>query len=224
VATVRGLQLHDNIVQFEDMSPTVGILAKNMDKFDLDIRSFRVPLERSVQGVMAPSFQRNFDVGGRPPWAPLSETTKLLKQKLGYGNRGTLVRTGLLRRVVGQKNIWSIGRNGALITGKEQGWQRATERGRTVGLYARLHQGGYEGQMMSGRAEREGGMREALESMFADINEAYRTGTTMTTSRSRPIPARPFIMMQGDDMDDIEQVFADWLDERMTRVFERGAL
>lgn len=221
-ATVRGLELHENIMQFEDMSPSIGILAKRVDKFELDIRSFRVPLERSIQRVMAPSFQRNFDVGGRPTWAPLSETTKVIKRQLGYGDRGTLVRTGMLRRVVGQKNIWSIGRSGALITGKEQGWQRRVERGRTVGTYARLHQGGYSGQMMGARAEREGGMREGLQSLFDDINESYRTGNVLTGGGSQPIPARPFIVMQGDDMDDIERVFGDWLDERMTAVWERG--
>lgn len=224
MATVRGLKLHENIMQFEDMSPTIGILAKDVDRFDLDIRSFRVPLERSISQVMGPSFRRNFDVGGRPAWAPLSETTKLIKRRLGYGDKGTLVRTGLLRRVVGQKNIWSIGRNGALITGKETGWQRKADRGRTVGMYARLHQGGYEGQMMSARTEREGGQREGLLSLFDEINEALASGSVLTASRSQPIPARPFIVMQGDDMDDIEEVFGDWLDERMTRIFEKGAI
>lgn len=85
------------------ITPPAWIIAASFFAFAIDLRSFRVPLKRAVQQVASPSMQKNFELGGRPAWEPLAEGT--LKQK--QGDR-TLVETGLLQRVAGQLNLWTI--------------------------------------------------------------------------------------------------------------------
>ena len=45
----------------------------------------------------------------------------------------------------------------------------------------------------------------------------HQTGFSRNTKKGvHTIPARPFIMMQADDEEKIEQIFDDWLNERVT--------
>lgn len=153
------------------MIPTAAILVRDFDKLGLDIRSFRVPLERSVREVLAPSLRRNFDVGGRPnAWAELSGYTILQREQQGYEPFAPLVRTGRLQRVAGQLNLWTI--NGpageAYISSLPQrAWYGAIQ-----------HMG------------------------FVGGNDAVT-------------PARPWALIQAEDIDGVEEVFETWLDERL---------
>src|SRR4051812_5701346 len=89
-------------------SPSPILLAEGFNDFALSFRSFKEPLKRSIQEVVAPSLQQNFDVGGRPtPWIPLAETTLERRSKRGYGSK-PLKRSGRLQRTAGQLNIWKI--------------------------------------------------------------------------------------------------------------------
>lgn len=135
MATVSGLTFAPGLMAHRvsiDMhfEPSVGISAKKLDKLGLDIRSFRVPLHRSVKQVMVPSIRMNFDSGGRPPWEPLTAFT--IKRK--NGNSRPLIRTGALRRVASQINIWTITNSMALVADLPQSvW------------YGKVHQAGYGG-------------------------------------------------------------------------------
>ena len=116
-----------------NFEPSVGIMARRFDKLGIDIRSFRVPLQRAVKQVMIPSIRQNFDSGGRPAWAPLSDFT--VKKK---GNANILIDGGGLRHVMGQINIWTIDTEKAMITDLPQKvW------------YGKLHQAGYGGTQTS---------------------------------------------------------------------------
>lgn len=97
------------------LSPPGWVMAADFATLGLDIRSHREPLKRAVQGVLAGSFRYNFDVGGRPGWEPLAESTVQIKHDLGYPP-DILVRTGKLKRVAGQLNIWTITREEAYVT------------------------------------------------------------------------------------------------------------
>jgi phage gpG-like protein len=92
------------------MIPSPYILASQFDKLGANIRSFKVPLERSIKQVLAPSFQKNFDVGGRPTaWEALSSITVDKKRSLGSRwPEKPLMRKGRLKRTAGQLNIWTI--------------------------------------------------------------------------------------------------------------------
>ena len=79
-----------------------------------DVRSFREPLKRSVKQVMGPSFRKNFEVGGRPTWPPLADETLRIKAQQNYPD-DILIRTGKLRRVAGQLNLWSFSKDDARV-------------------------------------------------------------------------------------------------------------
>lgn len=92
-----------------DFDPMPTLYAHSMYELALDIRSYREPLKRAIQGVLSPSFRHSFDTGGRPPWEPLSESTIERKTAKGVAQPDKiLVETGALRRVVSQLNIWTI--------------------------------------------------------------------------------------------------------------------
>jgi len=92
-----------------DFEPEPVILAASFETFGLDIRSFREPLLRSVRQVLAPSLKKNFDVGGRPAWIPLSDITIAEKSRKGASDPSApLIRSGKLRRKAGQINFWHI--------------------------------------------------------------------------------------------------------------------
>src|SRR6478609_7078686 len=84
--------------------PSVGILARKVDKLNLSIRSFKEPLHDSVKKVMIPSIRKNFDAQGRPAWTPLSAATVLRRGATGP----ILNRSGALRRTMGYLKIWTI--------------------------------------------------------------------------------------------------------------------
>jgi phage gpG-like protein len=157
-------------------SPSIGISARNLDKFGMDIRSFREPLKRSIQQVLAPSFRKNFDAQGRPvKWAPLAEFTV---EKRG-SSEPILDRSGLLKRTIQQLNIWSLDSEKAAITDLPQKiW------------YGKLHQAGSKG----------------------------------TGKATFSFPERPFVLIQGEDYDAIEEVFLKWIEERAiaSKAFKPG--
>jgi phage gpG-like protein len=205
----RGLRVDDGILQFE-FKPSVGISARAIDKMGVDIRSFREPLKRVVQQVMAPSFLKNFDQGGRPDaWTPLSEATLELKAARGHGSR-IMIATGALRRVTGQLNLWTITTETATIRSLPDKVS-----------YGGIHQQGYGGKgggsKMKARLKAAGGdAKAALRDLDDDLIMAMRTGKKLSAGGAvSEIPARPFVVIQDEDYDKIEEVFVEWLTERM---------
>lgn len=104
------------MIQFDtQLLPPASVINADLSELGVSIRSYREPLKRAVQQVLAPSIQKNFDVGGRPPWPPLAEGTILDKTRAGLADMSPLVRTGMLRRVAGQLNIWTLNSDEAHI-------------------------------------------------------------------------------------------------------------
>lgn len=155
-----------------DISPSPMLFMAEQHALAVDIRSFREPLKRAIQGVLGPSFRHNFEVGGRPSWAPLSEETVRRKAQQGASDPGKiLVETGKLARVAGQLNIWEInGQQGEAHVAELPGAE-----------YGAFHQSGF------------------------------------THHRGGEVPAREFLVIQPQDMDEIEQVFDIWVRERFRR-------
>lgn len=153
--------------------PLPEILVSDFNAAAVEIRSFREPLKRAIQGVVAPSLRRNFAVGGRPPWTPLDENT--IAQK---GFDTILVETGKLEQKAGQLNIWFID-GGYLSEGNE----------------AEAHISDLSG---------------------VEYGELHETGT-------RHMPARPWAILQPDDINDIEATFEAYINERIGRTILRGA-
>lgn len=208
----QGLRVDRDIMAFE-FSPSVGILARNINKLGIDIRSFREPLQRAIREVMIPSIQKNFEVGGRPDWEPLSDVTLDIRAREGRGDK-VLVRTGALKRNMSYMTMWDINEERAIIKDLPQRvW------------YGKLHQAGYgtmraqissEISKAAKRGERissdEAGKR-AMKSIDASLKAAMSSGTKVR--RAASIPARPFVLIQPEDEDAIRRVFDDWMEERI---------
>jgi phage gpG-like protein len=183
-------------------SPTIGITTARIDKLGIDIRSFHEPLKRSVQKVIAPSFRKNFDVGGRPRWENYAEpTTAEIQPRLHGGTHSLLIKSGRMRRTISQLNVWNITRTSALLNNvPDKIW------------YANLHQAGYEGK----GAKRKTTSARELRQRGATGRSIFKVGST-SAKRVPPIPARPFVMLQPEDIKDIHKVFDEWLGERIAK-------
>lgn len=215
-SAVQKIRFDKSITRFE-FQPSLGIVAKAVDRWAIDIRSFREPLKRSIQQVMIPSFKKNFATGGRPPWEGLSENTI---KKRNFSAWPILVRSGALRRGVTTLKIWSITPASATIKDlPDRIW------------YGKVHQGGYEGdEAMIGGGKWFDKYRNAARQVLgddADEREVNKLGLRMFDKRllahgaspgaRADIPARPFAVFQDEDLDDIQEIFADWLIERARR-------
>ena len=143
-----------------DWLPGLKIVSAAIFEFGADIRSVKVPLERSVREVMAPSLLTNFDVGGRPPWEPDLPQTDERRE----GGGGVLVATGTLRDRAGQVGVWQIdGQSGEAILNSD-----------AFPPYGAIHQDGW----VSG-------------------------------------PARPWAVIQDEDVEKIGDIFDKWINERL---------
>ncbi len=159
------------------MAARWGIALSGFDRLDralksmaADVSNFRAPLEQSVRKVMIPSIVQNFEVGGRPPWEPLSDETIARK-----GDDRPLIETGQGMRSAGARARWVIGRDRAEYHGEsfpERSWPM------------QLHQ----------HAD--------------DFNVNF--------------PARPFAVVQPEDMSRMQGVFAAWLDRDVIPRYRRG--
>jgi phage gpG-like protein len=186
------------------ISPSIGLVAKDIDKLGLSIQSFKEPLTRSVKQVIIPSIRKNFDVGGRPPWEKLAEYTIEVRGS----SIPILVRTGKLRRGASQFNIWTINQQSATIKKLPDAvW------------YGAIHQagaGGFSSYVESAKKTlgRGAKTRDILKEAF-DLMDVARGGAG--GHKATKIPQRQFILYQEDDIDDIQQIFYEWLVERTIR-------
>lgn len=184
------------------ITPSIGLLAKDIDRMGLRIKSMKEPLTRAVKQVIIPSIRRNFDEQGRPDkWEPLAEYTVQVRGTTGP----ILTRTGRLKRGATQFNIWSISDTSAALKKlPDSVW------------YGAIHQAGTGGfgQYMV-QAQRELGRgasgREVIAHAY-DLLDKARGGAR--GHKSVYIPQRQFVMYQDDDEDDIQEIFYEWLVER----------
>lgn len=188
-------------------APTVVIAAGRLRTLENDISSFHEPLLRSVREVMVPSIKRNFDDGGRPAWEPLSESTLEIRNNMGFSGSQILVRSGALRRVASQINIWTITQASAMVMDfPEKVW------------YGQLHQGGFGGSGGGGKAFSGGKYSKGLRAAEKSALKSMRTAASAPYP-VRGIPARPFIVLQPEDEAAIEEVFVQWMGERARRAW-----
>jgi phage gpG-like protein len=186
--------------------PTLGIAAGRIAKLGIDIRSFRVPLERAIKQVVIPSIQANFNAGGRPEaWEPLSDFTLKRREQDGVGGDSPLIRSGRLKKTMAQFNIWTITPTMAILADlPDSVW------------YGKVQQGGYEGKGVGRRVQTKGrSARRVLE----DITDTALAGGASGGGVVPPIPARPFVLLQPEDEDKIMIIFIKWLEERVIRAW-----
>lgn len=98
-------------------SPSLPLVGAEFGALAGRLRSFRIPLNRAIRQVVIPSFMANFDAEGRPAWPPLSAETIATRLNRGFGAGPILQRSGRLKAVMGQVNIWTVNSQEAYIHG-----------------------------------------------------------------------------------------------------------
>lgn len=154
-----------------EMLPLPAILVSDFNEAANEIRSFREPIKRAIQGIIAPSLVQHFIEEG-PGWAPLAEST--IRKK---GHDRILFETGTLMRISGQLNAWTIN-------------------------------GGYLSEDSTAMA--------SLDNLGdADYGVYHQTGTIKMV-------ARPWADIDEQTEDEISEVFAAYIAERMGRTMLRA--
>jgi len=184
-----------------EMDPSPLFLVAAFHKLGVDIRSFRVPLERSIKEVAAPSMNQNFFAQGRPDqWAELAAQTVSQKEAAGYSAAASrpLIRTQDLMQTAGDWKIWNIdGVEGtAIMELPADVW------------YGKVHQEG----------SNEGGIG------YVTAFKVRRTGKRVEVMHGVQgfVPQRMWALLQDDDIDKIEEVFDKWMEERLLgNIFHR---
>lgn len=202
---VGGIRFDQDIVAIGwTFTPSLGIVARDVERLGMDIRSFKEPLQRSVRKVMIPSIRKNFEAGGRPAWPELADDTV----KLRGSSWPILDRTGKLRKGATQFNIWTITDTSATIKSLPSNiW------------YGVVHQqglGGFGQYMTAAKAQlgAKAKPRDVTKLAFSMLDQAKGTRQHHRVF----IPQRQFVMFQDDDIDEVQEVFADWLQERAIKV------
>jgi phage virion morphogenesis protein len=154
------------------------------------------PAMKIIGQIVRTSFVRNFEKGGRPAkWAPLSPVT--------------------LARRKGRKILMDRGMGGGLAGSIHD---RASKDEVTVGtnkIYAALHQfGAKKGSFGTIEAEIKAHMRKITKIFGRPVKPrkvAVRAHTKKMKLPWGDIPARPFIMVQPEDWDEIRESLSDYI-------------
>jgi phage gpG-like protein len=190
-----------------ELQPSIGIVAKQIDKLALEIRDFKVPLVKAIRTVMMPSILKNFVHEGRPePWTPLSTFAEIQR---GGRAHPILYRSGLLERTASSFGIWSVGATSATIKSLPSSvW------------YGVLQQGGYGDLKSMARMElSSAGAKLSTEALTQRAMDIFLGGPQGGRKQSKfVIPARPFIMFQTEDIEEIQQVFVEWMEDKANEV------
>lgn len=201
IAIYRGLRFDRVLYAGWSLNPSIGLVAKDINRLGLDIRSFRVPLARSVSEVMTGSIRKNFNVGGRPPWEPLADYTVEVRGS----SKPILIRSGKLRRVASQFNIWTITQTSAFIRQLPSSvW------------YGNIHQAGY-GSLMD-IARKELGAQASLRDVKIRALRLMMGAHAPSRQTKFVIPQRPFIVFQEEDVERIQEIFIEWMESRADKV------
>lgn len=175
--------------------PPPQIYAEEFDNMGLNIKSLREPLTRAVRQVMIPRFKQNFSTesAAGERWQPLSYYYERSRK---YKGKPILVQTGALKRVATRfTKTWTI--NG--ISG--QAYINVGSIQNEV-PYLLLHQLGEEYYSAGGS------------SMESDTSRRAKKGKGFVAAGGpQNVPARPFFVINGDDVDAVADVFDEWVTE-----------
>lgn len=206
----EGLKFAPQLMSAE-FQPSIGMTAKFFNDLGLGLRNFRTPMSAAIKTVMIPSIEQNFISGGRPDaWEPLAPYTIEQRQKKGYGDGPTLIRSKKLMKAATSFTIWSIDAHTAEIKSLPS---RVS--------YGAVHQGGSGFTMAALVKKHKGDKKAAFLDLIANQQLAMRTGATLDRMGGH-VPARPFLMIQDEDIIKIRLVFDAWMDVQIAKANARN--
>lgn len=115
-----------------DWDPDPRILMAQFYSAAGAFQDFKEPLNRAVEEVVLPSIGTNFEVGGRPPWAPLSNETYIRDQYDTVPRQGILWKTATLKDAATSIRPWTADESSIYLVAGNLG----------DGWYGIIHQGG----------------------------------------------------------------------------------
>jgi len=227
IAEAVGKIRFDRHLERFEFKPSLGIVASQLEKLAEELNDMHEPLKRAVEDVMQFSILENFMSGGRGTWEPLTRYT--IKRR-GGSEDPILVWTGNLAEGGSSPNIWSIGAKTAVIRDLPQSiW------------YGKVHQAGIQGSGGGGddgdwmdKYRREakklnpGGTKEQNEKLAGKLSDPiFRQKNGLKPSHSTSdhdtatVPARPWAVFQDEDIDAIENIFAEWIESKVNETVIR---
>lgn len=88
---------------------TPAAFARKLLVADKRLENFNPLLKNIRDTIVRPGIRKNFDVGGRPKWKPLSSAT--LKRKRGSNTSRILIHSGALKRAASAQRTFPVKRN-----------------------------------------------------------------------------------------------------------------
>jgi len=159
-------------------------LDRMLQETEARMNTLSVPFQQASLIVFA-SVKRNFSSGGRPAWKPL-------KVRKGEPLRDT----GRLMASIG--NVLDVSRSGT---------RQIMEIGTNV-VYANVHQFGFSGSVTQNvRAHK----RVITQAFGRSISPTEVNVKAHSRTIEQNIPARPFLMLQPTDEQDIGRVFQEYI-------------
>jgi phage gpG-like protein len=104
-----------------DMLPPAPIIIRGFYAGANVFHNNEEALKTTIQTVVSPAIGNNFDVGGIPAWAPLSNATIERRERRGTGGSQILVETGALKEIATSMRPWSIHDNEAYMLAGQLG-------------------------------------------------------------------------------------------------------
>lgn len=207
------------------------IFASDIQLLDLNLRTFRSPLEKARDLVVIPAIKQNFEEQGRPPWKRLTKKTIYNRLIEGYPRGPILDKSGRLKRAATKKNIWNItsaiGRQGYDML------QLRTVYFDQLVPYGVFHQFGSNPpesrtvRSLHGGIGRGGktynydvtGMAHAFASRHLGFAGSFsiRGKNELYPSSGGKMPARPFISITLDDEIEIYNIFTTYLTTQVNK-------
>lgn len=228
IADAIGKIRFDRHLERFEFKPSIGIVASQLTAFADELQDMHEPLKKSVEDVMQYSILENFMTAGRGTWEELTLYT--VRKRKGKAEP-ILVWSGALAEGGSSPKIWSIGAKTALIRDlPKKIW------------YGKVHQAGAEGGGGgSGRMEGDwmdkyrrearqmaprGATEEQIEKTAGKLSDPIfrqKLGLKQMTETSggtdsATIPARPWAVFQDEDIDAIEQIFVEWVEDKLREV------
>jgi phage gpG-like protein len=198
----HGLNFDRLLVAGWEFKPSIGIVARDIDKLALDIQNFAVPLHLAAE-YMSESIRQNFLQGGRPrKWHELAPLTI----KLRKGAAGPiLIRSGALMREATNPEIWTFtGTSASIQSLPDDVW------------YGTLHQQGY-GSIVN-VARKMLGWAAADEDVAALARKLFLNPRPVHRQTKFAIPQREFILFQEEDIEAVQNIFIDWMEALAAQV------
>jgi len=197
-----GLAIH--IDEYGSFVKNSKIYAGMIDKLGMSFKSFREPLELSLDKVIIPSITQNFAAQGRPAWTPLAQSTIVNRLYQNFPRGPILQRTGRLRRESTRKNIWDISASEVRM--------RAVYFDQKV-PYAQFHQSGTRIRTVT---------KHTLTTFMEGSSGFTSFNASKKTTKQATMPARPFVLLQLDEEVEIHNIFIDFMQLQVKKHWGEG--